>query len=80
LLGRKSYDQALDIFKLNVKLYPNSPNAYDSLAEAYLTQGDKETAKKYYELAIQKNPGKTEYEKRLLENAKAKLKELEQKE
>jgi predicted alpha/beta superfamily hydrolase len=78
LLSRKSYDQALDIFRLNVKLYPNSPNTYDSLAEAYLTKGDKEMAKKYYELAIQKNPGKTEYEKRILENSKNKLKELEQ--
>jgi hypothetical protein len=40
--------------------------------------GDKEKAIKYYELAIQKNPGKTDYEKRLLQNARDKLKELKQ--
>jgi len=76
LISRKSYDQAISLFTLNVKLHPNSPNTYDSLAEAYLTKGDKETAKKYYELAIQKNPGQTESEKRILQNSKDKLKEL----
>jgi predicted alpha/beta superfamily hydrolase len=76
LLNSKSFDRALDILTLNTKLHPNSPNAYDSLAECYLTRGDKEKAKTYYELAIQKNPGKTDYEKRILQNSKDKLKEL----
>jgi len=31
-----------------------------------------------YELAMEKNPGKTDYEKRLLQNARDKLKELKQ--
>ena len=44
LMSRKTYDKAMDIFKLNVKLHPDSPNTYDSLAEAYLTTGDKENA------------------------------------
>jgi hypothetical protein len=77
LLNQKSFAKAIEIFTLNIKLYPDSPNAYDSLAEGYLTSGDKEKAKKYYELAIQKNPGKTDFEKRLLQNAQEKLKELE---
>jgi predicted alpha/beta superfamily hydrolase len=76
LLNSKSFDRALDILTLNMKLYPNSPNAYDSLAECYLTMGNKEKAKTYYELAIQKNPGKTDYEKRILQNSRDKLKEL----
>jgi predicted alpha/beta superfamily hydrolase len=80
LLGRKSYDQAVDILTLNMKLHPASPNTYDSLAEAFMTKGDRDAAKKYYELAIQKNPGRTEYEKRILENSRNKLKELEGKE
>jgi len=78
LLNSKSLDRALDILTLNMKLHPNSPNAYDSLAECYLTRGDKAKAKEYYELAIQKNPGKTDYEKRILQNSKDKLKELSQ--
>jgi len=78
LLNSKSLDRALDILTLNMKLHPNSPNAYDSLAECYLTRGDKARAKEYYELAIQKNPGMTDYEKRILQNSKDKLKELSQ--
>ena len=78
LMSRKTYDKAIDIFRLNIKLHPDSANTYDSLAEAYLTTGDKTNAKKYYELAVEKNPGKTDAEKRILQNSKDKLKELEQ--
>jgi len=78
LMNRKTYDRALALLTLNMKLHPNSPNTYDSLAECYLNMGDKGKAKEYYELAIQKNPGRNDYEKRLLENARNKLKELSQ--
>jgi len=78
LMSRKTYDRAMDLFRLNIKLHPDSPNTYDSLAEAYLTTGDKVNARKYYELAIQKNPGRTEAERRILQNSKDKLKELDQ--
>jgi len=77
-LSRKTYDIAMDIFGLNIKLHPDSANTYDSLAEAYLTTGDKVNAKKYYELAIQKNPGRTDAEKRILQNSRDKLKGIEQ--
>ncbi len=76
LLRGQSQDRALNLFKLNVELHPNSPNTYDSLAECYLTMGDKQKAREYYELAIQKNPGKTDNDKRILQNSKAKLEEL----
>ena len=76
LLSRKSHDTALKLFALNVELHPNSPNTYDSLAECYLAMGDKQKAKEYYELAIQNNPGKTDNDKRILQNSKAKLEEL----
>ncbi len=71
-----SYDKAVDILDYNVRLYPNSPNTYDSLAEAYFTTGDRENAIKYYKLAVEKNPGNTDYEKRILQNSKGKLKQL----
>jgi tetratricopeptide (TPR) repeat protein len=74
----KSKDLKGLTWKSDMKLHPSSPNAYDSVAECYLTRGDKAKAKEYYELAIQKNPGKTANEKRILQNSKDKLKELSQ--
>ena len=75
-INEKSYDKAVEIFTYNLTLYPNSPNAHDSLAEAYLSRSDKENAIKYYKMAVEKNPGNTEYEKRILQNSRNKLKEL----
>jgi len=36
---------AIEIFKLNALAYPNSPNVYDSLADAYLADGQKDLAR-----------------------------------
>ena len=36
--------EALEIFKLNVFLYPTSANVYDSVAEAYAANGARELA------------------------------------
>ena len=76
LVNRKEYDKAVKILSYNIKLYPNSYNAHDSLAEAYLTKGDKEQAIQYYKLAVKLNPGDTDYAKRVLQNSKNKLREL----
>ena len=35
---------AVEVMKLNVEGYPNSPNAYDSLGDAYLAAGQKDLA------------------------------------
>ena len=35
---------AIAIFKLNTVAYPNSPNTYDSLADSYLEDGQKDLA------------------------------------
>jgi len=45
---------AINIFKLNIKLYPESANAYDSLGEAYEKNKEFESAAKYYEIAYKK--------------------------
>ncbi|WP_164078364.1 serine hydrolase domain-containing protein [Alteromonas facilis] len=45
-------EQALPVFSLNVQEYPDSSNALDSLAEAYLNSGDKNKAKYYYAEAL----------------------------
>jgi len=76
LLNLEEYGKAVEIFSYNIKRFPKSFNAHDSLGEAYLIMGDKEKAIKYYKLAIKMNPGDTEYAKRVLQNSKNKLREL----
>jgi len=43
-LRAKNTKGAIAIFKLNVEMYPKGFNTYDSLAEAYMVQGDREAA------------------------------------
>jgi len=59
LLGAKKIKEAIEIFKLNVEMFPQSANAYDSLAEAYMVNGDKELAIRNYEKSIELNPQNT---------------------
>jgi len=49
-------EEALDIFKLNVKLHPDSWNVYDSLGEAYMKSSNKELAIKNYKKSLELNP------------------------
>ena len=56
LLGRKKTSDAMAIFQLNVQLHPDSWNAYDSLGEAYMAQGDTERAIENYDKSLQLNP------------------------
>jgi tetratricopeptide (TPR) repeat protein len=60
--------EAIDIFKLNVKNYPDSGNTYDSLGEAYMRFGQKQLAIDSYNESLEKDPSNS--------NAKRKLKEL----
>ena len=76
LLNRGAQDEAVRILAYNVKRFPKSFNALDSLAEAYMVTGDSENAVKYYRLAVAANPGDSDFAKRVLANSKAKLKEL----
>ena len=48
--------KALLYFKLNVKNYPTSSNAFDSLGEAYLQAGDKKSAIKSYKKSFELDP------------------------
>ena len=51
--------EALEIFKLNVFLYPNSANVYDSVAEAYTVNGNRELAIKNYKRSLELDPKNT---------------------
>ncbi len=71
LLGQKKTDEAIEIFKKNVKDHPASWNVYDSLGEAYATKGDKKPAVENYTKALSMAP---ESQKKRINDALAKLK------
>ncbi|MBP9095144.1 MAG: serine hydrolase [Ignavibacteria bacterium] len=52
-------DDAIEIFKFNVEMFPNSANVYDSLGEAYLAKGDKENALINYKKSVELDPKST---------------------
>lgn len=56
LIKKEKLAAAIEVFKLNVAAFPNSWNAYDSLGEAYMNNGDKELAIKNYEKSLELNP------------------------
>ena len=68
-LRAKKLPEALAYFKLNVEFYPNSWNVYDSLAEAYMENGEKELAIANYKKSLEMNPKNN--------NGAEKLKKLE---
>ncbi|HEX8140310.1 MAG TPA: tetratricopeptide repeat protein [Pyrinomonadaceae bacterium] len=65
LIGRGRFREAIEVFKLNVKSYPLSANAYDSLGDAYSRSGDKEQAIKAYEKALELNPASSDTAEKL---------------
>jgi len=52
LLAEKKSDEALALFRKNVKDYPDSENVYDSLGEALAATGDKKGAIENYSKAL----------------------------
>jgi tetratricopeptide (TPR) repeat protein len=69
LMADNRLPEAIDIFKLNAKNYPDSGNVYDSLGEAYMKSGQKQLAIDNYKKSLEKDPSNG--------NAKQKLKELQ---
>lgn len=59
LLGMKRVAEAIEIFKLNAETYPQSANVYDSLGEAHMVSGDRESAVRNYQKAVELNPQNT---------------------
>lgn len=55
-LSMHNINDAIEVFKLNVKLHPNSWNPYDSLGETYALAGNKDLAIENYETSIKLNP------------------------
>ena len=65
LLSMKKVAEAIEILKLNVEMYPQSPNVYDSLGEAYMTHNEKELSIANYKKSLELDPNNA--------NAKARL-------
>ncbi|MBD3166684.1 MBL fold metallo-hydrolase [bacterium] len=53
LLYRDRVDEALTVLEENLRLFPLSPNVYDSYGEALLAAGDTARAISYYEKAVE---------------------------
>lgn len=68
--GLKDVRKALIYFKMNARNYPDSFNAWDSLAEGTLANGDRQLAASYYRKSLALNPS-NENAKRMLERLAA---------
>jgi uncharacterized membrane protein len=56
LIRTKNFKGAVRILQLNVEAYPQSSNAYDSLGEAYMDNGNKPLAIANYRKSLELNP------------------------
>ena len=56
MLARKLFPQAIAVLAFNTQNFPQSANAWDSLAEAHFTAGDVPTAVQTYQHALDVNP------------------------
>jgi tetratricopeptide (TPR) repeat protein len=68
LLEKGDHATAIALFRLNATQFPQSGNAWDSLAEAYMRAGKKMLAETYYRKSLEVDPRN--------DNAIAKLREL----
>ncbi|HEX5031037.1 MAG TPA: DUF4440 domain-containing protein [Candidatus Eisenbacteria bacterium] len=56
LLTMGQVDDAIAVLRLNTDAYPKSPNAFNSLGEAYRLKGDKTLAVRAYRHSLELNP------------------------
>ena len=56
VLEAEDAEGAIAVFTLNSELFPESANAWDSLAEAHMAAGNNDLAIKYYEESLRLNP------------------------
>jgi tetratricopeptide (TPR) repeat protein len=56
LINEKKMDKAIEILTLNTQRFPKSANVWDSLGEAYATEGDKKNAIANFKKSLSLNP------------------------
>jgi tetratricopeptide (TPR) repeat protein len=71
LMEQNNIDLAIDVFKLNTELFPDIPNVWDSLAEAYMKKGNTKLAIENYKKVLEMDPNN--------QNAKKMVEQLENK-
>jgi tetratricopeptide (TPR) repeat protein len=80
LLRNQRQNDALEVFKLMVETYPESPNAHESLSETYETMGNKAEAIRHAETCLQKLPSATgmneAFRQRVKQSAEERIKRL----
>ena len=59
LLRKEKYEDAVEVFKMNVALFPESANVYDSLGDGYLASGDSLLAYENYKKTLEFNNSNT---------------------
>jgi tetratricopeptide (TPR) repeat protein len=79
-LAAGDIEGAIALFQMNVAVYPNSPNVYDSLGDAYLADGQKDLARqnaqKALELLVSDTTDNAQRRDDIRESAQQKLKQL----
>lgn len=70
-LRKKEYKNAINIFKINVALYPTSSNVYDSLGDAFRKKGDTTQAIANYKKSLEFDSGNARA-KRIISNLEKK--------
>lgn len=56
VLGKSDFQGAIQVFKMNAELFPDSANVWDSLGEAYTKAGNKALAQQAYSRSLAINP------------------------
>ncbi len=78
LLNTGRITEAIEVFKVNVDAFPESANVYDSLAEAYMKNGDDRLSIEFYEKTLEMAAKDTTADKEFLERLeKGALEKLE---
>jgi tetratricopeptide (TPR) repeat protein len=58
-LAAGDIEGAIALFEMNVAVYPDSPNVYDSLSDAYLADGQTDLARRNAQKALELLPSDT---------------------
>lgn len=65
LMNDNKLDDAIEVFKLNTRLFPGEPNVWDSLGEAYMNKGENDKAIENYKKVLELSPNNPNAKKML---------------
>ena len=66
-MTKRKVPEAIRVFEWNIEIYPDRWRGYFYLGDVHKIIGQYEQAKKYYEMALEKDPGNSVLKKRLLD-------------